>query len=334
MRVRSLRFGVIGTGLIGGSLLRRLTAAGTDAVGWDPAPAAMEQAAAMGVRLTEHLADAVTDRDIVFLATPLSTLPQIISQVAAHVAADAVVTDVGSTKTDVAATASASPLADRFIPGHPMAGSEKSGLTAADVDLFDGATWVLCPADSVQLHRVRLLITVITTILNAQVTVMTATEHDEAVALSSHIPHILAGALAGSVDRGPAGNAVLNLAAGSFRDGTRVAGTTPQRTVDMLIHNADAVTGRFREVQRLLAEMTAAVADRDAAGLTELFAAARRVRHRLVEGDGHRAVREFTDAAAERRFLAAMGSRGACVTGCSISGDRASYSLVEPFSEA
>ncbi|HIW63423.1 MAG TPA: prephenate dehydrogenase/arogenate dehydrogenase family protein [Candidatus Stackebrandtia excrementipullorum] len=327
MRVGALRYGVVGAGLIGGSLLRRLADTGVDLVGWDPDPAVATLARAHRIRFVDDLVRAVADRDVVFLATPLSTLEPVLDRIAAHVAPGALVTDVGSTKSGVAAAAASSELADRFIPGHPMAGSEKSGFAAADSHLFDGATWVLCPDPAMPLPTVRTLITIITTIFDAHVTVMSPERHDEVVALSSHVPHLLAGALAGSVERGGFEDAVLGLAAGSFRDGTRVAGTRPDRTVDMLMNNADAVVRRLAEVQNLLNYLATAVADRNRDELVACFSQAQRVRIRLTDQGRPQVVRRFRQGHGEREFLATTGEQGVAVTGCTADGDDTVYSI-------
>jgi len=331
MRVRSLRFGVVGTGLIGGSLLRRLVETDIDVRGWDPDGDTIAFAKRNGLPVTGDLAEAVADRDVVFLATPLSVLPEMLDRVAEHVGPDAVVTDVGSTKSGVAGAALRGPLADRFVPGHPMAGTEHSGLSAARSDLFDGATWVLCPDSAEHIAKVRTLVTVITTVFNARATLMTADRHDATVALSSHVPHLLAGSLAGATRQSGDEDAVLGLAAGSFTDGTRVAGTAPARTVDMLINNRDAVLAQLALVRQQLDDMTDALTNDDTDRLTTLFGHAREVRTRLTDRLAARAASHFdpTDPAAEFAFLMSTGARGAGLTDCTVTEHRISYSTLE-----
>ncbi|MFD0559611.1 prephenate dehydrogenase [Stackebrandtia endophytica] len=328
MRVRSLRFGVVGTGLIGGSLLRRLVDTDIEVHGWDPDGETLEFAQRHALPVTGDLAEAVADRDIVILATPLSVLPHILERITDHIGPDTVITDVGSTKSGVAAAAAKSPLRDRFVPGHPMAGTEHSGLSAARAGLFDGATWVLCPDSVARIGHVRTLITVITTVFNARVTLMSPDRHDSTVALSSHVPHLLAGSLAGAARASGDEDAVLGLAAGSFTDGTRVAGTAPARTVDMLTANRDAVLAQLALVQNHLSDMAQALTADDARGLTALFAQARQVRTRLTTRADRPATHRFdpADPDGEFAFLMGTGAQGVGLTDCTVTDDAIVYS--------
>ncbi|GAA4893361.1 prephenate dehydrogenase [Stackebrandtia albiflava] len=310
--VGSLRFAVIGTGLIGGSILRRLSDAGADVIGWDPDPETVRYGHARTIPFTDRLSDAVIGRDVVLLAAPLSAIPAALDSVAPHLGSDCLVTDVGSAKAGVAAHGRTTGVADRFIPGHPMAGTERAGLAAADPELFDEATWVLCPDPAVPLRLIRRLIHVVVTLFGAQATLMAAEDHDRTVALSSHIPHLLAATLAGAVARSDSPDAVLGLAAGSFRDGTRVTGTPPRRTVDMLAHNRAAVLAGTPGVEEFLADLLAAVRQDDVKALTELVDEAHRLRDRLTGRPMRQRVHRFGAAESdeERAFLMSTGTTG------------------------
>lgn len=215
-----VRAAVVGTGLIGGSVLLRMYAAGVDVVGWDPDEVTRRETRRLGVPAPDRLVEAVADRDVVFLCGPLPTLPATLVEVAAMTGERCVLTDVGSTKEQVAAFAAAQGLTHRFVPGHPMAGTDRAGLTAALADLLTGAAWVLCPAPGPATTAFRWLAELLVEVFEARVVPMSATEHDSAAALASHVPHLLAGALAGAVQRAPLRDAILALAAGSFSDGT------------------------------------------------------------------------------------------------------------------
>jgi prephenate dehydrogenase len=224
---------VIGSGLIGGSLLRALDAAGHEVTGFDSASATRAQAAEAGFRVADAMAEAVDGADIVVVAVPLPVLPDVLAGLAGH---DSLITDVTSVKAPVLDLARRHGLA-RFVGGHPMAGKETSGFAAADPALFAGCTWVLGLEPETVLDD-WLTLAALYTALGARVVPATATEHDRAVAQVSHVPHLLAAVLARQLAGNPLAGA---LAAGSFRDGTRVAATRAELTAAMCGGNAAEV---------------------------------------------------------------------------------------------
>ncbi|GIJ26066.1 prephenate dehydrogenase [Micromonospora qiuiae] len=327
-----LRAAVVGTGLIGGSILLRLHAAGADVIGWDPDEATRRQARSAGVPMAERLIDAVAGRDLVFLGGPLPTLPATLVEVAAATGAQCLLTDVGSTKAELAAYAAAQGLTRRFVPGHPMAGTDRAGLVAALPELFDGAAWVLCPAPD-GLAAFRRLAVVITEVFAARVVPMAADRHDAVVALASHVPHLLAGALAGAAERSPLRDAVRALAAGSFRDGTRVAGTPPQRTANMLTGNREQVLAALAEVTAYLDELAAALRAGDGATLRARYAEAGTTRRALAARLYDEQTRSFrTDGAPadEMTWLCEVGASGGHLTACRTTPTTVSYSAHLP----
>ncbi|WP_346538339.1 prephenate dehydrogenase/arogenate dehydrogenase family protein [Micromonospora sp. DPT] len=323
-----VRAAVVGTGLIGGSVLLRLHAAGLDVAGWDPDEATRRQARRVGVPAPERLVDAVADRDVVFLCGPLPTLPRTLVEVAAATAEDCLLTDVGSTKAELAAFAAAQGLTHRFVPGHPMAGTDRAGLTAALPGLFDDAAWVLCPAPGPGLAAFRRLTVLVMEVFAARVVPMAADRHDAVVALASHVPHLLAGALAGAAERSPLRDAVLGLAAGSFRDGTRVAGTPPERTANMLLANRAEVLAALTSVTSFLDELATALRDDDRAALTARHGEGRDARAALAGRATVELRRAFPLAGsgdAELRFLLELGAAGGYLDGCRTTGDQVEY---------
>jgi len=265
-----VRVAVIGLGLIGGSALRAFAAAGHPVFGYDADPATRATArtaaarAAPGARwqVAPTVRDAVADADLVLLAVPLPAVGPVLDEIAA-VGYSGLVTDVTSVKEPVRR------LVDRrlhrqhdrtagFVGGHPMAGRETSGFTSADPELFTGCAWVLCLEPPVTSVDDWLTVATAVTGLGARVVPATAEEHDRAVAAISHVPHLLATALAATAVTDPL---AWSLAAGSFRDGTRVAASRPELVAAMCGGNAGAVRSALDEV---LATLTAARAALDA----------------------------------------------------------------------
>ncbi|MGC4803633.1 prephenate dehydrogenase [Micromonospora sp. DT233] len=321
------RAAVVGTGLIGGSVLLRLREAGLDVTGWDPDAATRAQGRAWGVAFPDELPEAVRDRDVVFLCGPLSRLPQTLLAVAGLAGGDCVLTDVGSTKGGIADFAAAHGLTGRFVPGHPMAGAERAGLAAADAGLLDAAAWVLCPT-AAGLDRFRALAALVVDVFGARVVPMTPDAHDAAAALASHVPHLLAGSLAGAVADAGVRDAVLGLAAGSFRDGTRVAGTPAARTADMLLNNRAQVLDQLARVTGFLDQLAAALRAGDAAALVGHYQRARELRLTLLDRALSPADRQFPvdgAVAEELAYLLGLGAAGGHLTGCRVAGGTVTY---------
>lgn len=228
-----MRVAVVGLGLIGGSVALRL-ARDHDVVGWDADPATRELAAA---RLTVGTGPEAVARgaDVTVLATPPAATAALLTAVAGC----PVVTDVGSVKAPVLAAARAAGLGGRFVGGHPMAGTERTGFAAADPALLDGAAWVLGVEDDTDLAA-WLRVAELVTGAGCRVVPCPATAHDDAQARISGLPHLLALALAvAGAEGGPLAGA---LAAGSFRDGTRVAGSRPELVAALCDGNAAALS--------------------------------------------------------------------------------------------
>jgi prephenate dehydrogenase len=277
--------GVVGLGQLGGSLAAALAAAGRPVAGWDVDPAAREAAAARGVQITRELSG------VVVLAVPLPALATALDELT--IDAEATVTDVGSVKVPVLETLGDA-FGTRFVGGHPMAGTERSGHEATDPGLFTGARWAVCLDPGTDLHR-WLRVAEVALAVGAEVVPVTSVEHDDAVAAVSHVSHLLAAALAAAA--GEAGPLALNLAAGSFRDGTRVAGSDPAFVTAMVEGNAGPTAAALARVEQQLTRPW-----------PELVAAGHAVRARTT---GRRPVRVPLD----RTALLALGRHGGAVTG-------------------
>ena len=248
---------VIGLGLIGGSLLRALAAAGYHATGYDLDPstrALARDAGAQAWRVSDSIPEAIGAAELVVVATPLPTVAQVIDEIA-RTGYQGIVTDVVSVKGPVRELVARSGLEAGFVGGHPMAGKETAGFAASEPTLFDGCAWVLCLDEETDLgHWVS--VARLATALGARVVPTTAERHDRAVAAVSHVPHLLAVALAEAATDPLAST----LAAGSFRDGTRVAGSPPELIAAMCGGNADRVLEALDLVLAHLAAARAALA--------------------------------------------------------------------------
>nr|MDT0659989.1 prephenate dehydrogenase/arogenate dehydrogenase family protein [Micromonospora sp. DSM 115978] len=270
---------VIGLGLIGGSALRALAAAGHRVLGHDADPATRATARTAAARapadarwqVAGTIRDATANADLVLVAVPLPAVGAVFDELAAT-GYHGLVTDVTSVKGPVRELAEAR-LRHRhdrtasFVGGHPMAGRETSGFAAADPALFAGCAWVLCLEPGETALTDWLELAALYTGVGARVVPATADEHDRAVARISHVPHLLAAALAASVAGEPLAG---TLAAGSFRDGTRVAATRPDLIAAMCGGNAAAVAAALDAVLESLAESrTALQADEPIAALRD-----------------------------------------------------------------
>ncbi|MGQ4598694.1 prephenate dehydrogenase [Nocardia sp. R6R-6] len=244
---------VLGTGLIGGSLLRAAAAEGYDGWGYNRSAAGAQAARDDGFDVTEDLTAALqraADSDaLIVIAVPMPAVEHMLAAVATF-APHCVLTDVVSVKGPVVDAVRAHGLGDRYVGGHPMAGTAESGWAATDPGLFRDAVWAVGVDDGTHAEPwsrvVRLALD-----CGAVVVPVVAAAHDRAVARISHLPHVLAEALATA---GAAGGALaLGLAAGSFRDGTRVAGTAPDLVRAICEPNAAALLEVLDETLRVLA---------------------------------------------------------------------------------
>ncbi|MGI8696237.1 MAG: prephenate dehydrogenase, partial [Mycobacteriales bacterium] len=226
---------VVGLGLIGGSLLRALST--VDSVGYDVDPATRAAAAAAGHRIAPTAQSAAAGADVVVVATPLPAVAAVFGQLAAALGPAAVVTDVASVKVPARSLARSLLPVHRYVGGHPMAGTHQSGWSTGDPRLLQNAGWALCLDEETDLAAWS-SVAVLVIGLGARVVPLTSAEHDAAVAKVSHLPHLLAAVLAAGVADDPI---ALALAAGSFRDGTRVAATRPELTAAMCEANAAAL---------------------------------------------------------------------------------------------
>lgn len=277
------RLTVIGVGLIGGSLARALKRAGAcqEVVGCGRDEAQLQQALTLGVidRYELDPAAAVAGADMVVLAVPLGAMAQVFQAIAPALAPDTVVTDVGSAKASVVAAARQAfgePPAT-LVPGHPIAGTERSGVEASFAELFEQRKVILTPlaqTDPAAVARVRTLWQA----AGAQVVEMTVAHHDKILAATSHLPHMLAYALVDTLARMGDHDEIFSYAAGGFRDFTRIASSDPQMWHDICLANREALLSTLDLFIKDLQALRQAVDHNDGAYLLEMFQRAKQAR--------------------------------------------------------
>ena len=272
------RLGIIGTGLIGASVGLAAKRAGVEVVeGYDFSESVREAALARGaVDGTLATADEALAADLVVVAVPVIALQSVLRDA---VGGNATVTDVGSTKSNLA-DALQHPS---FVGGHPVTGSEAHGPEHATADLFDGATWFLTPTAQTEPERYRLVHGFVSA-LGATPVAIDAEAHDRLVALTSHLPHALANLLVNQAGASRIeGHEPLAAAGGSLRDMTRVAGANPRIWVDIFLENAEALRGALGEHRRRLEQLEAALDARDAGFIARWIGEAADNRRRMLE---------------------------------------------------
>jgi prephenate dehydrogenase len=278
---------VIGVGLIGGSfaLALRKAHAVKRIVGVGRTRKNLNAALRLGV-IDEIAKDAVTavqGADFVFLGTPVGQMAEVMSHIAPHLAPDAVVTDGGSTKQDVIAHARRflGRHYPRFVPSHPIAGTEHSGAAAAFPDLFAGRNVILTAqrgTSPAAVSRVRAAWLA----CGARIATLDAKEHDEIFAAVSHLPHVVAFALVSMLARGPGGAKRLGYSGGGLRDTVRIAGSSPEMWRDICIANRAALTALLDEYLDELETARSAIAAADGEALEAMFTQARDARARWL----------------------------------------------------
>ncbi len=238
------KIAIAGLGLIGGSLARRLAGQGRFVVAWNHTDRPYEAARSEGIHCVETLEELAQGKpDVLVLATPLKAMPEMLGRLAPVLTRGTTLTDVGSVKGLVRQQVREAGLSDRYVGGHPMAGSEFSGYEASDPGLLEGALWALTVDENTDYGRFLTVADMVTQGLGNRLIALDDQTHDRAAALISHMPHVVATALANLLVDSDDRNIAAALAAGSWRDMTRVALTDPDRTEAMVDEDADQVAG-------------------------------------------------------------------------------------------
>ncbi|WP_429491957.1 prephenate dehydrogenase [Paraburkholderia sp. RAU6.4a] len=287
---------IFGVGLIGGSLARALRERGEaggarTVVGVGRTSASSERALALGVidgsaALIDDAAlrDALAGADFVLLAAPVAQTQPLLERIALHLDANTIVTDAGSTKSDVVAAARAALGAriGQFVPGHPIAGRESSGVDAALPDLYVNRNVVLCPLPENAPEAVE-RVAAMWRATGALVRDMTPQQHDRVFASVSHLPHVLSFALVEQILSSPDAALKFSFAAGGFRDFTRIAASSPEMWRDVCVANRAALLDELDAYTAVLARLRTAIEAGDGAALEAVFARSRVARSQWQE---------------------------------------------------
>jgi cyclohexadieny/prephenate dehydrogenase len=282
------RVSIIGLGLIGSSIARaiRENMPGVTLTGHDVSPETRETARAL--RLVDDVADsasaAVIDAALVILCVPVGAMGEVAASIAADVPPEAIISDVGSSKASVAATLAAELPGNICIPAHPVAGTERSGPEAGFASLFHNRWCILTPPRGCDPAKVAQL-QAFWERLGANVEIMDAQHHDLVLAITSHLPHLIAYTIVGTASdlEEVTRSEVIKYSAGGFRDFTRIAASDPTMWRDVFLSNKDAVLEMLQRFSEDLTALQRAIRWGDGDALFDLFTRTRAVRRSIIE---------------------------------------------------
>lgn len=288
MTIHFNKVAIIGVGLIGGSLaivLRRKGIADS-IVGIGRGVANLDNAKRLGVvdAVTQDIGAGVKDADLVVVAVPVLKIGETVHKAAPNLKKGCILTDVGSVKQSVIdEVAPIIPQGVHFVPGHPIAGTENSGVEAALPDLFTGRTCILTPMEKTDPRAVETIKTMWQE-AGSKVIIMDAALHDRALAAVSHLPHMIAYTLVNTIaDIKEKMPEILDYSAGGFRDFTRIASSSPEMWSDICAMNKESIVKTITDFQKRLEDLKKKVKAGDLSGLREDFERAKRLRDTLVE---------------------------------------------------
>lgn len=285
---------IIGPGLIGGSFALALRAAGlADSIhAADSDARNLAAAVKLGIVDSCVTLESARTADLVVVAVPVGAVETVLSSVAPFLGERTVVTDVGSSKSDVVVQArrALGEAFERFVPGHPISGSDASGAGAASGSLFRGKKVVLTPVEKTVAWAVDRVASAWRA-CGAEVELLAPEEHDRILAVVSHLPHVIAYALVERVGMDSAPQLLLEHSAGAFRDVTRIAASSPELWRDVCLSNGKALMAEIEQFQGILSRISGYIERRDGAQIEKLFADARRLKERF----GNRGAKGFRD---------------------------------------
>lgn len=277
---------IIGIGLIGGSLAAAFKQQSDDyyIVGYNHNLESAQIALNMGIidEVAENVEAAVSNADVIFVAVPVMKIPEYVIRAAKAAKSGAIITDVGSTKASIVAEVEPQmPDGVHFIGGHPMAGSERHGISAAKSNLFKNAHYLLTPTERTNVLAYKKLHSMLISI-GANVIAIDPGKHDRAVAVISHLPHMVAAVLMNLASSETADTEnVLMLAAGGFKDTTRIAAGSPRMWIDICLDNRDALLYSIDKMIAMLEGLSHAIEETDKDRIQDLLEKAQKARLNL-----------------------------------------------------
>jgi prephenate dehydrogenase len=287
-----IRIAIIGVGLIGGSIslcIKKQFGEEVFVKAFDQNASQLHLAESLGVidQGSSTLEEAIEEADVIFLCTPVQVLSELLHKVmcSPQLKSGAVVTDVGSTKEEIVRVSQQSAASSKgvFIGGHPMAGSHKSGVEAANERLFENAYYVLTPAPDKDITKLEFLKNLLSA-TQANVIEMSPQEHDQIVGAISHFPHLMASSLVEHVNQYNEENGwYLRLAAGGFRDITRIASSNPRMWRDITLSNKNHLLAQMKDWQLRMGQVIEMIDSADGEQIEEFFAHAKQVRDGLPD---------------------------------------------------
>ncbi|MBE8190016.1 MAG: prephenate dehydrogenase/arogenate dehydrogenase family protein [Candidatus Thioglobus sp.] len=272
---------IIGVGLIGSSFALGLKKANKikTIIGFDEQKSSLEKAKKLGVidDFSLDISQALSGVQMVLIATPVNSFKPILELIKPHISAEIIITDVGSTKSSVVEIAEMvfGKMPANFVPAHPIAGKEKSGVEAADANLFKGKSVILTPQPATSKNAIG-QVTQLWQGIGAKVDIMTAEKHDALLGMTSHLPHILAFALMDYLIH--SNPDACDYAAGGFKDFSRIASSDAVMWRDICLNNSTQISKHITGYQRSLANLLELVEGKNSAALEELFASAKSAR--------------------------------------------------------
>jgi len=282
---------IIGVGLIGGSFALSLRKAGLvkHITGLGRSKENLQQALELGIidEISDNYSQALNKADLVLLAVPVGQTAEILKKINPHLEPQTIISDVGSTKQNVIAAARSSipEYFKNFVPAHPIAGAELSGSSAANAELFRDKNLILTPSDETDIDSIESIQTLWKG-CGAHTSLMTPYQHDEMLAMTSHLPHILAFTfmnhmLSNSSEKNE--DTLLNFAGSGFRDFTRIASSSPEMWKDICLANRRLLLQQIRVYQNELARMNEILEDGDGAALEKFFLNAQITRGKFLK---------------------------------------------------
>ena len=280
---------IIGLGLIGGSIglsLKRLNSS-SQVVGYAKTKSTLKRAVERGLvdKVEENLINAVNDADFVILATPLSMFKSIIGEISPFLKEGCIISDTGSAKLSVIKELkNIIPGNTEFVPGHPIAGTEESGPDSGFAELFDNRWCILTPTEDNTSNAIH-LVKKFWESLGSKVEIMEPSHHDKVLAITSHIPHLIAFNIVGTANNlaNVTEKEVVKYSAGGFRDFTRIAASDPKMWSDIFTYNSEAVLEMLELFSNDLAKLKDAVKKKDSDLLFSNFEKTRAVRKNIID---------------------------------------------------